>query len=366
MDQAVGQRVGEHRKAYGFSLAELAGLSGLSGKRVGEIEAGRAPTAFELEALARGLAVDVRALLDEGVAVQKRSVARFRAPLGVTAIAPIDIRLLAKAAEVARVGASLATGLGRDWSALTKHRSITPVAANSEPWRQGYQLGAAAREGLVPGRGPIDSVQQVFEALGVHVAFVDFESDEIESASLFEAGSLPVVLLNQRSARVQRSLSRRAILAHELCHLLHDGGERDLLTVISREDDHADFEMRANGFAPNFIAPQKYVSVAGQEPKAKVLQLAYDWGFTFEGAVWHAKNIELISDDDAQRLIGERRQATVQPVFEQPVERPFSTDYCEPSELSALVHGLVSDLARAGYEAGLISRGRAREILTMR
>jgi hypothetical protein len=138
------------------------------------------------------------------------------------------------------------------------------------------------------------------------------------------------------------------------------------LTVISRADDHADFEMRANGFAPSFIAPQKYVSVAGQEPNAKVLQLAYDWGFTYEGAVWHAKNIELISDDEAQRLIAERRQATVQPLFEQPVARDLLTDYCDPSELSALVHGLVSDLARASYEAGLISRGRAREILTTR
>lgn len=366
MASSIGQRVSEQRKAFGFTVAELAGFSGLAGKRLGEIEGGRNPTAFELEALARALAVDVHALLLAGASLPKRSVARFRAPLGVTAIAAVDVRLLAKAAEVGRIGASLAGHLGRDWSAIVQQRSIVPVRPNAEPWRQGYQLGARARENLVPGRDPLDSVQRVFESLGIHVAFVEFMSQEIESASLFESGSLPVVLLNRASTRVSRELSRRAILAHELCHLLHDGGERDLLTVISRENDHADFEMRANGFAPSFIAPQHYVSVEGQEAKAKVLQLAYNWGFTYEGAVWHAKNIELIDDQDAERLIAERRSATVQPMFEGPVERTPVSEYCEPSDLSSLVHGLVSDLVHASHEAGIISRGRAREILTMR
>jgi hypothetical protein len=148
--------------------------------------------------------------------------------------------------------------------------------------------------------------------------------------------------------------------------LLHDAGERDLLASISREHDHQPIEMRANGFAPSFLAPRAHVSITGANPRELVKNLAYTWGFTFEGAVWHAKNLKLIGPDDATMLIAERRTATLQPCFERPIRRISLEGLCEADEASPVVLGLVSDLVVRAQAEGVISRGRAREILTMR
>jgi Zn-dependent peptidase ImmA (M78 family)/transcriptional regulator with XRE-family HTH domain len=364
---SVGQQILEQRRAFGFSSAEAAQLAGLSSSRVGELERGATPTVYEVTAVARALAIEPKALLHPSELLDaKRSVARFRAPLGVTSISPHDMRLLAKAAEVSRTCAYLLKEVGRDSSPIASARRIRPVYAQPEPWRQGYELGEQARERLVPDTKPIASVQGTFEALGIHVAFVTFDSKSIEAASLYEPNASPMILLNASSERVQREISRRAILAHELCHILHDGGERDLLAIISREEDHAPVEARANGFGPSFLAPQSSISVSGEEPKARVLQLAYGWGFTFEGAVWHAKNVRLISRDDAERLLQERRLTNVDPQFERTIARASTDSLCEPADVSPLTHGLLSDVAMRAYADGVITRARAREILTTR
>ncbi len=366
MDSGFGRRLREHRESYGFSAAELAQISGLKGARIGKLEHGDNPTAYEVELLARSLAIDPRSLLDPNAPPDpKRSAARFRAPLGVSAIGAVDMRLLARAAEIARIGGFLAEQLGREAPAIAGARRILPVRGNEPAWRQGYDLGEQDRELLLPGDTPIESVQAAFESLGIHIAFVDFESPEIESASLYEQGALPVILLNRHSDRVKYELSRRAILAHELCHLLHDGGERDLLAAISREEDQTHIESRANAFAPSFLAPRRFVSVEGIDAKAKVLQLAYLWGFTFEGAVWHAKNIELIGTEDAGRLLKERRYgATIDPPFERRVDRLAFHHLVDPADVSSLVYGLISDVTVEAYAQGIISSSRAREILT--
>src|SRR5207249_5663828 len=123
--------------------------------------------------------------------------------------------------------------LGRPTSPVIESRRPIAVLAYPEPWTQGYELAFAARQRLVPTQVPLDSVQRTLEDLGVHVALVSFDAHGLEAASLLEPGSAPVILLNKDSTRVRYPLSRRAILAHELCHLLHDGGEREL-AIISR------------------------------------------------------------------------------------------------------------------------------------
>src|SRR5208337_1305216 len=104
------------------------------------------------------------------------------------------------------------------------------------------------------------------------------------------------------SSRVKYPLSRRAILAHEMCHLLYDGGERDL-TIVSREEglDASGTERRANGFAPNFLAPKDWVRSNGKNAKAIVTELAEQWGLSLEGAAWHAKNLGLIQESKVKQ-----------------------------------------------------------------
>jgi Zn-dependent peptidase ImmA (M78 family) len=233
-------------------------------------------------------------------------------------------------------------------------------------WEQGYKLGEAARLRLAPiPPGRLASIQKFLEDAGVHVAFVAFENSDIEAASLFELQASPVILLNTSITRNRYALSRRAILAHELCHLLHDGGQRHLLTQVSWENDASPTEQRANGFAPSFLAPKKWVRVRAKDPLAIVMELAETWGLSFEGAAWHAKNLKFISPDIAEEL---RRMADKPRILVQ-VEPELVRTSPEQSgielEVSSLANGLLSELALRACSEGLIDRQRAAELLSL-
>ena len=203
--------------------------------------------------------------------------------------------------------------------------------------------------------------------MGVHVALVEFTSDDIVAASLYEPEADPVVLLGANHARVSSAMSRRAVLAHEICHLLHDGGARDLLTVVSRPEEQVAFEQRANSFAPSFIAPGTHVDLAGAEPRAKVLQLAYSWGFSYEGAVWHCKNLGLISPDEAEGLSRAHTNVSgAEQEFERPIARADLASAGIDTEPEPLTLGLLSDRVVRAAQEGRISTGRACEILSLR
>jgi Zn-dependent peptidase ImmA (M78 family)/transcriptional regulator with XRE-family HTH domain len=367
-----GEHIRRLRAAYGFDLAKLTALSGIPVSRVAEIEAGAPLSTAELAQLADALAVDPAILHSGKIGDTQRTVARFRAPIGTSDIGGTDARLLARAAEAGEICNELRTLLGKKTSPIIESRKPVAVANYPEPWRQGYELGRAAREVLVSTHDGLDSVQQSLEELGVHVAFVRFEAKGIEAASLVEPGSSPVILLNKASSRVKYPLSRRAILAHELCHLLHDGGERDL-AIISREEglDTSGTERRANGFAPNFLAPNDWVSAqkASAAPgrtsaEGIVTELAQKWGLSLEGAAWHAKNIGLIGESEVELF-----RAASRPGFETQFEPDLPRTPPDLVGIEAaptdLVNGYLSELAIIAAEEGVISKGRAAEILSL-
>jgi Zn-dependent peptidase ImmA (M78 family)/transcriptional regulator with XRE-family HTH domain len=362
---AIGPAVRKCREDYAFTPDRLAEMASISLPRVREIEEGAVPNIRELYSLAAALGVEPSALR-KGNPVEdiKRSGARFRSALGATTLDPMDVRLLARAAEAGRICGFLGRLLGLTPSPVAAARSVVPIRAGSPPWKQGYDLGQKARSKLAPTRDPIVSMQALLEDLGVHVASTRFVSADIEAASVYEADAAPVILLNVASARVRETLPRRAALAHELCHLLHDGGERDLLTAVSRPEDHLDYERRANGFAPSFIAPGKWVKLPASEPSALVLQLGYTWGFSYEGAVWHAKNLKLISSDKAEELRKAPRIVGADN-FEPEVARRDATAVGIDQEPTPLSSGLLSDRVVRALSEGLISVGRAREILSL-
>ena len=361
----VGADVRKRREAFGFSAVELADLAVLPEERLLAIEAGKVqPTTSDLGLLADALACNA-ADLAHGVADDpRRSVARFRGAITSALPSAHDLRLLARAAEAGRILASLRAHLGETLEALRNLRTPSAPSPAMEPWEHGYQLGIASRERLDRSLAALPSVQGFLEALGVHVADVDFENAAIEAASLYEVGAAPVILINRRATKYGYPLARRAILAHEVCHLLNDGGERNL-TVVSLETDSSPIEQRANGFAPSFIAPGPWVSLRSGEPTAMALELATTWGFSFEGAAWHLKNLRLIDPDVAERLCDLKRKPRIDVAFEQPLNRTPPDQFGVEGEPSRLVLGLVSETAIIAAAEGVISRGRAAEILAL-
>ncbi|MCU0681494.1 MAG: ImmA/IrrE family metallo-endopeptidase [Polyangiaceae bacterium] len=351
------------REGLTSSIDRLAELSGLLPERIRALEGGQPPTTSEVAKLASALAVDPAALW-RGEVSPARTTARFRAPLGVPALAREDASLLARAAEAGRIVARLSALLGRPVSPIVAARRVLPITAWPEPWEQGYKLGAKARHLLHGQQAPIASMARVFEQLGVHVARVTFQTPDIFAASLYEPGAAPVVLLNQAAPRVRAKLSRRAVLAHELCHLLHDGGETDLLTLVSRGNDQSPHEQRANAFAPGFVVPGGWLEPHTTDARALAYEVASRWGLSFEGAAWHLKNAGKLSNAEAEEMSRNHEQISDDDFELESTRLP--SDKCGVAAPAPLASGLLSDLAVLAYEHELISKGRTAEILELR
>lgn len=375
---ALGLRLQRRREDFGASLDQLASWSGVDADRLEQIEKGQPMRSWEYEAICRGLAVDPGAMARGGDLSPRRSVARFRSADWVRP-KPGDFRILSLAAEMGRIGGYLASQDARPTSVLSDLRAPTPVSDREEPWKEGYRLGEKARRALLPGVGPIKEVESLLTKSGIHVARIPFSSRNLDAASLWEEGALPVILLNERSPRSRSVLSRRALLAHELCHLLHDSGDRDLTTQLSWGENTGNYdhgtEQRARAFAPAFLAPRDEVrhwfrAGSGRRlttPEAKVEELACRWGFSLRGAVWHAKNCEVISPRTAERLDLELpdQEHSWNDDFEQSREDELVSWEEELGEsIAPLAGGLVASLVSQAVAAGSISKRRGQEIVT--
>jgi Zn-dependent peptidase ImmA (M78 family)/transcriptional regulator with XRE-family HTH domain len=361
----IGGRIKSAILALGMTPARVAEKAGVPVKRLNSIIAGETPSTRELAGIAEALAVDPAALFrGDASADHSRSAARFRAPQGIQHLDADDTRLLSRAAEAGRICAYLRASIGKSDSLLGDLRGVRGVSPRPEPWRQGYELGRGAREEIAPERQPLHSVQQLLEDVGVHVAVVAFSTSDIEAASLYERDACPVILLNRKNSRIALPLSRRAVLAHELCHLLHDGGERDL-TVVSREMSRDPIEQRANGFAPNFLAPTNWLNPKAKQPRKLVREIAEEWGLSFEGAAWHAKHHSLISDLQAEEFARRPEDVTVtcEPELPRTPPEQFGIDGVKTSPL---VEGLLAETALLALLEGAISKGRAAEVLSLR
>ncbi len=306
-------------------------------------------------------------------------MARFRSAAGRD-LAPSDRRALALASELGRIGGQLRRLLGRE-AAIESLRRPKAVAHEPAPWKQGYRLGEAARKACPRPSGPIVDLESLLRDLGVGIAWIEFSDLDLEAASLWEPGTVPLILLNSSARHALRALPRRAAMAHELCHLLHDSGENDLTTHLSwHEEQHqhaAAVEQRARAFSPAFLAPKDEVRHwfrAGpgrnvRQPRSKVRRLAKHWGLSFFGAIWHAKNCRIIQSKTAEHL-------KVDPVSSERQEwaNGFETNRTASSgsvllnkteiQVSPLARGSIAELTVAAAESGMISEGRAREILT--
>lgn len=355
------------REGFAFNVDDVARLSNLDPERIRAIESGDAAPVYldELNRLGQALAFDPLAWLEgEELEDPCRAVARFRSEAN-TSLRPADLRLMARAAQLARAGEQLRIMLDEPPSRVAELRQIKAVARGRVPeFRQGYALGQAARLALAPDPVPLPSMQRLLEDCGVHVAQVRFETPKVHAVSLNEVGAVPMILLNSTAQRASRPIPRRAALAHELCHLLHDGATRHhLLTLVSWEGSPAPEEQRANGFAPAFLAPPAWLSPQSEDPAERVVEIGRRWGLSAEGAIWHCKNSELIDPAVAEELSRQRPSLRHGPFEEPSLRRSIPTALGEV-DLTSLARGLISDRATKAFEADLISAGRTREILS--
>lgn len=372
IEKELPKRLETQRVGIGYTLDELSKRTSFSVEtlRLFELpasEGGRLPMLHELNRLAWALGIDPMVLLDDKKKAldPKRLPARFRAQEGAD-LSPDDVRLLAMAAEVGRVTAFLWHQLGR--GGRTLDISATRIT-DEHAGIQGAHLGAEARLTWdEPGqdvRGPILSLKGDLERRGVHVAWVPFSNPRVDGASVVEPKALPVILLNTKSKRILNPCSARMVMAHELCHLLHDGLDerkrtplRSAITLAHDESQGSREEQRANAFAPAFLAPPRSVRAqAGDDLYSIARALVSRWGFTPEAAAWHARVIIGATKEEAQAA---HRQLKSQP---RGSNSQFTDD--RPPRECSLASGLLSTLAQDAQRQGIISQGRLSELLRL-
>ncbi|MFH0821450.1 MAG: ImmA/IrrE family metallo-endopeptidase [Pseudomonadota bacterium] len=375
----IGHLVRERREAFRAGLPEAAQWCGEAPDWLEDRESRDDLSVTDFERICRGLAISPTVLLHGEGNTPTRSVARFRSALeDPSVLKSTDLRLLATASEIGLALADVLTAQGKNPS-FDRYRNFRGSSQRFQPWEDGYELGEAARKLLVPRKGPISNLEIMLTGLGVHIARTRFSSPAVEAASVWESGAVPVILLNTSATRVGYSMSRRAILAHEMCHLLHDGGEANVATRVTcamgTNNWLETMEQRARGFAPAFLAPRRQVlewahtAKAPRNPAVLVYDLAVYWGLSFEGAVWHAKNCGLIGPEMADNLAAK----DIQP--DMPLDK-FEKEKISPSLLSAypelqesvapLMEGLAATLVLEALENTAISFGRAKELLEWR
>lgn len=372
----IGELLRERREAFGVSVAEAARWCRTTPDKLADFEASDDLSSTDFECLCQGLAIGPGDLLRNEHRSPARSVARFRtAASAPIEFLPSDVRMLAAAAEVGRVLGALVLAQSREL-AFERYRDICAIPETAVPWEHGYELGEEDRERMGPPNGPIIHLEQALALFGIHVARIGLQSSGVEAASVWEPGAVPIILLNLRVGRVRYSLSRRAILAHELCHLLHDGGEADIATRVTASEESGSredaVEQRARAFAPAYLAPRREVipwarsrRFTGQ-PRDIVIELAREWGLSFEGAVWHTKNCGLISPEEAGNLSRIRTVPELpQDLFDaEELGFPSSMLHGElSSKPSPLMDGWATSVVVDALEASVISLGRARELL---
>ncbi len=372
----VGEQLRSRREAFGATIGEAARWCELSAEDLEKLEDSADIPSTAFERVCQGLAIAPADLLNETQGSPTRTVARFRsAAAPMSELGPGDLRFLAGAAEVGRMLAALLDAQGQT-IAFEEHRNIAAIPDGCQPWEHGYLLGEAARRKLSQADGPIKNLERFLNSLGVHVARVPFQTEEIEGAGVWERGSVPIILLNSRAGRVQYSLSRRAILAHELCHLLHDGGEADIATRVSASESSGGLEdaleQRARAFAPAFLAPRASVKEWARrignkhDPKDTAACLANHWGLSYQGAVWHATNTDLITSEEADRAARYRTPRGLKQAGFEAEGRGFSLQIVNdhlPSKPSPLMGGWASQVVIQALESSIISLGRAKELL---
>ena len=133
------------------------------------------------------------------------------------------------------------------------------------PYVQGEAAARRAREWLETGRDqPID-VFAIIRELGVEVRSDSVDPESLDGLAIWGSRFGPGMFLNLASERVsasnpntlERDHAARITAAHELCHLLVDGGHPTSAVDVLMSRMPVAIEQRAKSFAGEFLLPSR-------------------------------------------------------------------------------------------------------------
>lgn len=306
MEGEPGNTIKKRRESLGLTIKNLAKAAEVEPETLQNLENATSGVPIrQIENVARLLALDETLLsVHTGANGDHALGVRLREMIGPTSqdathFSPSMVLGLSEAAWVIKKQTELQ-------NSAVSYRKIgfVPDQDYDYPaWKSGMRLAAETREKLGftiddPIRGLKDLVEN---RLGVPV--IQAELSPRFAGATIANGNARGIVLNLRGHN-ENVWVRRNTLAHELCHLLYDPGQRlarllvdEFETIetdpfnISKVKDVV--EIRANAFAAEFLAPQEAVRKVflGYQSHSEGLAAVMEtYGISFTSAKWQVAN----------------------------------------------------------------------------
>ncbi len=325
----LGRRLKAAREASELRQEDVAKHLGVSRSAVAQMEAGnRTVSAIELEKLAYLFGRDLRGLISEDYREGDAITALFRCIPETTQ----RDQMFSSLRECIALGRELTNlerilEIDRDTGAVVPYIYPDP----SRKWdaiNQAKKVANAERRRLGLGSAPIADIAELLESQGIGTAAIDMPED-ISGLTINETGIGLFVVVNRLHFGPRRTFS----YAHEYAHVLLD---RNQAGTVSRAQDDALREVRANAFAAEFLLPEEgarqYIASLGKgkrefvyaeadeggtamsvRPKARaasqeiqmydVVLLSHYFGVSYQAAIFRLRNLGLIDNQQLEELL---------------------------------------------------------------
>jgi Zn-dependent peptidase ImmA (M78 family) len=193
------------------------------------------------------------------------------------------------------------------WTALAGEPQA--LSTGESPWSDGYRLAQewSAKAGIRHTHNGVVDVEAHLEKLGVTVANIELDDPQTAGLAVQPRQGAPHIFVNRRNPRCEYPSGRRFILAHELCHLLHDRAHGRSLAMISGPWAPKDLEKRANAFAAALLMPsallKKGLPAGDDLDYQSLLVLAKRLHVSTDALAHHLANCGLISEPTRDVLL---------------------------------------------------------------
>jgi Zn-dependent peptidase ImmA (M78 family) len=291
---------------------------------------------------------------------------------------------LSEAAWVVRKQIELAAEVGKSVkvSDLGFVMSNDYGSAYNPAWRIGYELAARSRNLLGIGQGdPIKSLKELIEfKLGIPVVQMDLPPSF--AGATVANGDTRGIVVNLKGLNANVWV-RRMTLAHELGHLLWDPDHRLQKLVVDQYEDldaYADVdrsprsdrdyvEMRANGFAVEFLAPREatkkvFESAGGDRSGIEAVMSIF--GISKTAATYHLENAYNRTIDLSSFRLPSWREDTaihLDPPVDWIAREELAVDFFKPQSVPISRRGRFAAHVARMVERGLCSKDSAAALL---
>ncbi len=192
---------------------------------------------------------------------------------------------------------------------LHKFRERASCLGSPETITQdGYDRALDLREKLdlaadIPLLDHRDLESFVLPTLGVDVVSIHLDDGGVDGVALMGKDIAPKVAVNLAGRFSRTRCGRRMTLAHELCHLLHDGSAAGRVGIVSNPWASYPMERRANAFAAMLLAPEPAVEkVLSRDPDSwtarELREAMRRLGVGALTLTWHLHNLGWLTESE--------------------------------------------------------------------